>query len=311
VTTDASPRPDLTGVRIGFIGLGVMGAPMAAHLLDAGADLTVHTRTPQRAQPLLDAGARWAPSPADAARDAAFVVTIVGFPEDVEAVYFGRRGTAAAPTGGAGILSTAAPGAVLIDMTTSRPALAREIHAAAAARSIAALDAPVSGGDVGARAATLSIMVGGDADAFERARPILAVMGRLVVRQGAAGSGQLTKLCNQIAIAGTMFGALEALLFARRTGLDPTTVLTSIGAGAAASWTLLNLYPRAERGDFAPGFAARHFLKDLRIALDEASDAALDLPGLALAERLYGRMVEDEGRGDFGTHGLLLTLMGS
>jgi 3-hydroxyisobutyrate dehydrogenase len=310
MTTDAPPRPDLTGVRIGFVGLGVMGAPMAGHLLEAGADLTVHTRTPQRAKPLLDAGARWVSSPAEVARDAAFVVTIVGFPEDVEAVYFGQRGTAAAPVG-TGILSAAAPGTVLIDMTTSRPALARDIHAAAAARSLASLDAPVSGGDVGARAATLSIMVGGDAGAFERARPILAVMGRLVVHQGAAGSGQLTKLCNQIAIAGTMFGALEALLFARRMGLDPTTVLTSIGAGAAASWTLLNLYPRAERGDFAPGFAARHFLKDLRIALDEANDAALDLPGLALAERLYGRMVEDEGRGDFGTHGLLLTLMRS
>lgn len=309
MTMDASPRPDLTGVRIGFVGLGVMGAPMAGHLLAAGADLTVHTRTMQRARGLLDAGARWASSPAEAARDSAFVVTIVGFPEDVAAVYFGDREAAAAPVGGAGILAAAAPGAVLIDMTTSRPALAREIHAAAAARGITALDAPVSGGDVGARGASLSIMAGGDADAFERARPILAVMGRLVVHQGAAGSGQLTKLCNQIAIAGTMFGALEALLFARRMGLDPSTVLSSIGAGAAASWTLLNLYPRAERGDFAPGFAARHFLKDLRIALDEAHAAALDLPGLTLAERLYSRMVERDGRGELGTHGLLLTLM--
>jgi len=295
----------LRGWRIGFIGTGVMGRSMAGHLVRAGADVVVHTRTAARAAPLLEAGARWADDPAAAAADAAAVLSIVGDPDDVRAVYFGRGDDAAGP---GGVLAAAPPGALLIDLTTSQPALARQIAAAAAARGLAALDAPVSGGDVGARDATLSIMVGGDAAAFERAQPILRTLGRLIVHQGPPGAGQLAKLCNQIAIAGTMFGALEALRFAEATGLDPTTVLASIGAGAAGSWTLSNLYPRAVAGDFAPGFAARHILKDLRLALDEARQSALDLPGLALAERFYARMVEVEGRGDLGTHGLYLTL---
>lgn len=303
----AAPGP-LAGQRIGFVGAGVMGRSMAGHLVRAGADVVVHTRTPARAAPLLDAGAHWADDPAAAADGAAAVLTIVGYPSDVRDVYFGRGdGTDAAP---GGILAAAMPGALLIDLTTSAPALARRIAAAAVERGLDALDAPVSGGDVGARDATLSIMVGGEAAAFARAQPILGALGRLIVHQGPAGAGQLAKLCNQIAIAGTMFGALEALRFAVSTGLDPTTVLRSIGAGAAGSWTLTHLFPRALAGDFAPGFAARHFLKDLRLALDEARDADLELPGLALAERLYARMVEDEGRGDLGTHGLYLTLSG-
>ncbi|MEO8082755.1 MAG: NAD(P)-dependent oxidoreductase [Ardenticatenales bacterium] len=308
--THSNPRPDLSHLRIGFIGTGVMGAAMAGHLLDAGARLTVHTRTVARAEPLLARGARWAPTPAAAATDAEVVISIVGMPDDVEAVYFG----ASRPDGDAlgeaavGVLAAAAPGTLLIDMTTSRPSLAVAIHAAAAARGIAALDAPVSGGDVGARNATLSIMVGGDVEAFDRARPTLATLGRLIVHQGPAGAGQRTKLCNQIAIAGTMLGVLEALAFAEHSGLDPTTVLESIGAGAAGSWTMTNLYPRVIAGDFAPGFTARHFLKDLRLALEEARTMPVELPGLALAERLYARMVEAEGRGELGTHGLYLTM---
>ncbi len=192
-------------------------------------------------------------------------------------------------------------------MTTSSPSLAREIAAAAAARGIAALDAPVSGGDIGARNASLSIMVGGEAEAFARARPLLERMGRTLVYQGPAGAGQHCKLCNQIAIAGTMLGAMEALVYARGVGLEPLTVLESIGAGAAASWTLSNLYPRAVRGDLGPGFYAEHFLKDLRLALEEASSRGLRLPGLSLAERLYERLVA-EGGGRLGTQALIQVL---
>jgi len=286
-------------LRIAFVGTGVMGRPMAGHLLTAGYPLVVHNRSPDKAAPLLASGAAWAESPAAAAAGAEVVVTIVGLPEEVREVYLGSEG----------VVAHAAPGALLVDMSTSRPSLAREIHAAAAARGLAALDAPVSGGDVGARAATLSIMVGGDAEAFEQARPILEVMGRTVVHQGPAGSGQHAKLCNQLAIAGAVIGAMEALVYARGSGLDPETVLASIGAGAAASWTLDNLYPRALAGNFAPGFFVRHFLKDLRIARDEAAAMGLELPGLALAESLYERVVA-LGGAELGTQALYLALAG-
>jgi len=282
---------------LAFIGLGVMGGSMAGHLLAAGHPLTVYTRSAARAAPLVAAGARLADSAAEAVRGAAATISIVGFPQDVRQVYLGPEGVVAA----------AEPGSLLIDMTTSSPSLAREIAAAAAARGIAALDAPVSGGDIGARNASLSIMVGGEAEAFARARPLLERMGRTLVYQGPAGAGQHCKLCNQIAIAGTMLGAMEALVYARGVGLEPLTVLESIGAGAAASWTLSNLYPRAVRGDLGPGFYAEHFLKDLRLALEEASSRGLRLPGLSLAERLYERLVA-EGGGRLGTQALIQVL---
>ena len=268
--------------RLAFIGTGVMGRSMALNLRHAGYPLTVFNRTPERAAEVLSAGATWAESVAEAVQGAAFVITIVGYPADVREVYLADPG---------GIVAHARPGAVIIDMTTSEPQLAREIYAAAAARGIAALDAPVSGGDIGARSGTVSIMVGGEVQAFERARPVFEAMGQTIVHQGPAGSGQHAKMCNQIAIASQMIGVMEALVYARRAGLDPETVLQSIGAGAAASWGLANLYPRAARGDWAPGFYVHHFVKDLGIALAEAERMGIELPGLALARRLYERVV--------------------
>ena len=281
-----------------------MGAPMAGHLLAAGHELWVYNRSPERAAGLVEAGARLAPSPAAAAAEAEVVITIVGYPEDVRALYLEGYG------GGPGLVEAAPKGALLIDMTTSRPSLAREIAAAAGTRGLAALDAPVSGGDVGARAGSLSIMVGGDATAFARALPILEPMGGTIVHQGPPGAGQHTKMCNQIAIASTMIGVMEALLYARGAGLDPDVVLSSIGAGAAGSWSLRELYPRVVRGDLGPGFFVKHFVKDLRIARDEAEALGLRLPGLALALSLYERL-QDEGGGDLGTQALYQVLEAS
>jgi 3-hydroxyisobutyrate dehydrogenase len=274
---------------IAFIGTGVMGRSMAGHLLKAGHRLHVHNRTRARAQALLDAGAHWHDSAGAAAAEADFVFTIVGFPADVEEVYLSPDG----------IVARARRGAVLVDLTTSSPLLARRIAAAAGARGLAALDAPVSGGDVGAREARLVIMVGGDPAAFARARPLLETMGRNIVLHGGSGAGQHCKMANQISIASIMMSWCEALTYARRAGLDPARVIESIGGGAAASWSLNHLAPRALQGDFAPGFYVKHFLKDMRIALESAAEMQLDLPGLALAKRLYddvaGRGWEDNG----------------
>ena len=270
-----------SGQRVAFIGTGVMGRSMALNLLKAGFRLSVFTRTRARANDVLEAGAAWADSVAEAVRDAEFVVTIVGFPADVRRVYLDPSG----------IVAGARPGTVAIDMTTSEPSLAREIHERAAARGIRALDAPVSGGDIGARNATLSIMAGGDRDAFDRAMPLFQAMGRTIVYQGPAGSGQHTKMCNQICIASNMIGVMEALLYAQRAGLNPETVLQSIGSGAAASWSLSNLQPRALKGDFAPGFYVKHFLKDIRIAIAESERMGVASPGLRLAKDLYERVV--------------------
>ncbi|MGQ9590250.1 MAG: NAD(P)-dependent oxidoreductase [Planctomycetota bacterium] len=267
---------------VGFVGTGVMGRSMALHLIRAGYRLRVHNRTREKASDLLVAGASWAGSPGEAADGAAFVVTMVGFPSDVREVYL-------AP---GAILERAAAGSIAIDMTTSEPSLAREIYEKAKSRGVSALDAPVSGGDVGARNATLSIMVGGDREAFERALSLFRAMGKTIVHQGPAGSGQHTKLCNQIALASTMVGVMEALLYARRSGLDPARVLESIGSGAAGSWALTNLQPRALRGDFAPGFYVRHFLKDIRIAIAESERMGIATPGLRLAKDLYEKVVE-------------------
>lgn len=281
-------------MKIGFIGLGVMGAPMADHILRNGSELQVHTRTRRKAEPLLEAGAGWCDSPRELAGRCDVVCTMLGFPDDVREVYLGEDG----------LLASARENALLIDFTTSSPALAREISEAALERGASAVDAPVSGGDVGARNATLSIMVGAEPAAFERARPLFELLGSNVVLQGPPGSGQTAKLCNQTAIASTMLGVCEAIALARRGGLDPETVLKSIQGGAAGSWTLSNLAPRMLEGHLAPGFYVKHFIKDMRLALETAEAEGLELPGLRLTLERY-RKLEAEGGGDLGTQALI------
>jgi len=282
---------------IGWIGTGVMGSAMCGHLLAAGHPVKVFSRTRQRAEPLVSSGATWASSPAEAAKGADFVITMVGYPSDVREVVLGEEG----------LLGTAREGATLIDMTTSEPQLAREIFQAAKAKGVGALDAPVSGGDVGARNASLVIMVGGEQEVFDQALPVLQRLGKVVALQGGAGSGQNTKMVNQIAISSGMIGVCEALLYAFRAGLDVMKVIETIGTGAAGSWSLSNYGPRAVKGDFEPGFKVDHFIKDLGIALTEARRMNLSLPGLALAEQFYVSTTA-QGMGQKGTHSLLLTL---
>jgi 3-hydroxyisobutyrate dehydrogenase len=284
-------------MKIAWIGTGVMGASMAGHLMAAGHELTVHNRTKSKAEALLADGARWAATPAEAAAHAEIIFIIVGYPADVEAVTLGTDG----------ILSAANPGAVLVDCTTSSPALAQKTAVAAQTKGIAALDAPVSGGDVGAKNATLSFMVGGDAATFEKVKPLFAVMGKTIVLQGGPGAGQHAKMVNQILLASTMIGVCEALLYAEKSGLDPLTVLQSVGSGAAASWSLSNVWPRMIRDDFEPGFYVEHFIKDMGIALDEAKRMNLGLPGLELACKLYNKTAE-LGFARKGAQALLLAL---
>ena len=287
----------MDALRIGWIGTGIMGASMCGHLMAAGHLATIFTRTRARAEPLLARGAVWADTPRAVAAATDVVFTMVGYPADVREVVLGPEGA----------LTGAAPGTILIDMSTSEPALAREIAAAASARGIASLDAPVSGGDIGAREARLSIMVGGDAATFARVHPLFARMGRTIVHQGPAGSGQHTKMVNQILIATGMIGVCEALLYARKYGLDVPTVLESVSGGAAGSWSLTNYVPRLEKGDLAPGFMIEHFVKDMGIALAESKRTGLVLPGLELAERLYAGLVA-QGHGRKGIQALLLAL---
>ncbi len=274
-----------------------MGSSMCGHVLDAGYSVTVYNRTRERAEPLLERGATWASSPADVAAASDAVFSIVGYPDDVRAVILGEQG----------VLEGTAPGTVSVDMTTSEPSLAVEIYSTARERGVDAIDAPVSGGDVGARNATLSIMVGGDEEPIERVRPILESMGQTIVRQGGPGAGQHTKMVNQVLIATGMIGVCEALLYGYRAGLDLDTVLESVAGGAAGSWSLTNYGPRMLAGDFAPGFVVDHFVKDMGIALGEAKRAKLALPGLALAEQLYVAL-QAQGHGRKGTHSLILAL---
>lgn len=280
--------------RVGFVGTGVMGLSMAGHVLAAGYALGVFNRTRERALPLLDRGAVWHPDPASLAAASDVVVTIVGYPADVEAVYLGDGG----------ILGAAPAGSLAIDMTTSSPRLARLLAEEGSAGGVEVLDAPVSGGDTGARNGTLAIMVGGSEDGFRRARPLFETMGRTIVRLGGPGAGQYTKMCNQIAIASGMVGVSEAMHYARAAGLDPALVVQTIEHGAAGSWSLSNLMPRAIAGDFAPGFKIKHFVKDLGIALESAAEMGLDLPGLEMAHRTYAAM-EAAGEGEDGTQALL------
>lgn len=271
-----------------------MGASMAGHLLAAGHAVHVFNRSRSKAEKVLAQGGTWCESPAEVARRAPFVITMVGTPDDVRSVYQGPDG----------LISAAQSGATLIDMTTSDPGLAAELAKAGTDRQLEVLDAPVSGGDIGARNATLSIMVGGSPEGFERALPLFQRLGKTILLQGPAGSGQYTKLCNQVAIASTMLSVCEAMALAKASGLDPTRVLESITPGAAGSWALSNLMPRALRGDFEPGFSVQHFLKDLAIALGCAQRLGLELPGLTLAQRLYEEL-RQQGAGSKGTQVLL------
>jgi 3-hydroxyisobutyrate dehydrogenase len=284
-------------MRVGWIGTGVMGTSMCGHVLAAGYEVTVHNRTRARADSLVERGATWADTPADVAAASEITFSIVGYPADVREVLLGPDG----------VVGAAAAGSVVVDMTTSEPSLAEEIHTAAAARGVGALDAPVSGGDIGARNAALSIMVGGDQETFARVRPLFEVMGKTIVRQGGPGAGQHTKMVNQILIATGMIGVCEALLYGYRAGLDLETVLESVAGGAAGSWSLSNYGPRMLAGNFDPGFVVEHFVKDMGIALSEAKRMKLSLPGLALAEQLYVALIA-QGHGRKGTHSLLLAL---
>jgi len=286
-----------TKTPVAFIGLGMMGAHMAGHILDAGHPLHVYNRTRARAEPLIARGATWHDDAGAAASQASIVITMVGLPRDVEDIYLGQGG----------ILARAAPGAILVDMTTSSPSLAVRIAAAAKAKGLRALDAPVSGGDIGARNGSLSIMVGGETHAYEAVRPLLECMGSTIVHQGPAGAGQHTKLTNQIVVAGNLVAVCEALLYATRAGLDVESVLESISGGAASSWALSNLAPRIVEGDYAPGFFVDHFVKDMGIALEEAARMQIAMPGLALAHQLYVAL-QAQGHGRDGTQSLILAL---
>ncbi len=278
---------------VGFIGLGVMGASMASHVLGGGYELIVYNRTKAKADLLLARGAKWAETPAEVAAVSDVVVTIVGYPKDVEEVYLGPNGILAAKKGG-----------YVVDMTTSSPILAKRIYKEAKAKGISALDAPVSGGDIGARNGQLVIMAGGDRQAFDELQALFGLMGRTIRYFGEAGAGQYTKMVNQIAIASGMVGVAEAIAFAKKAGLNATDVIETISEGAAASWSLSNLGPRMVRGDTAPGFFIKHIIKDLKIALECAEEMHIEMPGLTLAKRLYDQLAA-RGMEDCGTQTLI------
>ena len=283
--------------NIGWVGTGVMGAPMAGHLQAAGHKLYVYNRTAAKAQVLVDAGAVLCESPREVARQSEFVFSIVGYPVDVESTYLSTDG----------ILAGAKAGSVVIDMTTSEPALAKRICKVAGRQGVDVLDAPVSGGDIGARNAALAIMVGGEQSVFDRVKPLFECMGKNIAYMGPAGAGQHTKMSNQILIAGTMIGTVESLLYAHRSGLNLEEVIAVIGSGAASSWSINNLGPRIVKGDFDPGFYIKHFVKDMGIALAEAKAMRLVLPGLALVSQFYQAAIA-QGLEDLGTQGLYKVL---
>lgn len=284
-------------MRVGWVGTGVMGAAMAGHVLAAGHEVTVTSRTRSKAEELLANGATWADTPAEVAAASDVSCAIVGYPEDVREVFLGDSG----------LIAGSRSGGVVVDMTTSNPSLALEIHAVALDAGVESVDAPVSGGDVGAKNGALSIMVGGSDDAVAAAMPVFETMGKTIVHQGGPGAGQHTKAVNQILIASGMIGLAEALLYAQKAGLDLNQVMESVSGGAAGSWSLSNYGPRMLKGDFAPGFFVDHFVKDMGIALQEAGAMDLPTPGLALAHELY-QSLQDMDRGDNGTQALILAL---
>lgn len=282
-------------MRIGFIGTGVMGTGIINNLLKHGNAVTVFNRTKAHAQNVIDHGAKWAESPAAVTKSADIVMTMVGFPQDVAEVYRGDQG----------IFSAVQPGQLLIEMTTSKPSLAKQLAAEAKEKGAAMLDAPVSGGDIGAKNGTLTVMVGGDRSVFEKHQAFFQQFGKDVHYYGPAGSGQHAKAANQIMVAGTMTGLAEMLVYARAAGLNLSDVLTTVGGGAAANWSLTNYGPRILKKDYTPGFFAKHFLKDLRIALEEADKMNLDLPATKTAKDLYETLVDQKGLGDEGTQALV------
>ncbi len=281
-------------MKIAFIGIGVMGKSMASNLMTAGHDLTVYTRTKIKAQDLIDRGAKWASTPIQVAKDVDVVISMVGYPQDVEEIYLGENG----------VLKSVKAGATIIDMTTSSPKLAQRIYKIALGQGISSLDAPVSGGDVGAKNGTLAIMVGGDKAAFDKMMPLFNAMGKTICYFGTAGSGQYAKMSNQIAIASNMMGVCESLAYAKKCGLNPDDVLSVISTGAAGSWSLSNLAPRMLKGEFAPGFFIKHFIKDMKIAIESAKEMNLQLPGLILAEKLYEELAA-KGLENDGTQALI------
>ena len=283
--------------RIGWIGTGVMGSSMCGHLLGAGFSSTVYNRTREKAERLLARGALWAMSPKEVAESSDVIFTIVGYPADVRAVVLGEDG----------VLAGCEEGNIIVDMTTSQPSLAIEIAQAAAEKGVHTVDAPVSGGDVGAREATLSIMIGGEKEVVEALQPCWEAMGRTIVHQGGPGAGQHTKMVNQVLIATNMIGVCEALLYGYRAGLDLVTVMKSVASGAAGSWSLSNLGARIIDNNFDPGFFVEHFVKDMGIALEESKRLGLSMPGLALAHQLYLSLVA-LGHGRDGTQALMLAL---
>ena len=293
----AAPTIEPGTTKIGWIGTGVMGASMVGHLLDAGFSVTVFSRTKSKCDPLIAKGAAWADSPQAVAEASDVVFSIVGFPNDVREVMLGSNGA----------LAGSKPGNILVDMTTSDPSLAVEISNAAKEKGVFSVDAPVSGGDVGAKNGALSIMIGGEKEIVDALRPCWDVMGKTIVHQGSAGAGQHTKMVNQILIATNMIGVCEALLYGYKAGLDLPTVLESVGSGAAGSWSLSNLGPRIMNNHFDPGFFVEHFIKDMGIALAEAKQMGLSLPGLALSHQLY-LAVQAQNHGRDGTHALQLAL---
>lgn len=284
---------DKTMEKIGWIGTGVMGGSMCKHLLDAGYEVNVYNRTPSKAESLLEAGAEWCDSAAEVAHNSTFIFLIVGYPKDVEKLMLGDSG----------LLTNASSGSYIIDMTTSTPTLAEKIHSIAKEKDIHTLDAPVSGGDVGAKEGTLAFMVGGEQSVFKKVEPFFNLMGENINYMGGPGKGQHTKMSNQTLIAGTMIGVVESLLYAYKAGLDLEEVIETIGKGAASSWSINNLGPRIANDDFDPGFFIKHFVKDMRIALDEAHKMELSLPGLALAEQFYTSAMA-QGYENLGTQGL-------
>ncbi|EHQ8456103.1 NAD(P)-dependent oxidoreductase [Listeria monocytogenes] len=280
--------------KIGFVGTGVMGSSMAGHLLEAGYEVLVYTRTKTKAEDLLEKGALWIKTPGELANKVDILISMVGYPKDVEELYLGENG----------FLENLAVGTVAIDMTTSSPALAKKMAEFGREKGIGVLDAPVSGGDIGAKNGTLAIMVGGSEDVFLKVKPIFDILGSSVILQGDAGAGQHTKMVNQIAIASNMIGVTEAIIYAEAAGLNPSSVLDSISGGAAGSWSLANLIPRVLKYDFSPGFFIKHFIKDMGIAISEAKQMGLELPGLTLAEKMYQTLAE-QGLSEEGTQALI------
>lgn len=281
-------------MKIGFIGVGVMGGPMVLNLMKKGFDVSIYTRTKSKAEGVIAAGAHWCDTIADCAAGRDVVITIVGYPKDVEEVYFSEKG----------ILNSADKGTVLIDMTTTSPRLSERIYAAAKEKGMTALDAPVSGGDVGAQKGTLAIMVGGDRDAFDKMHDVFAAMGTNIRYQGGAGCGQHTKMANQIAISGCVAAVCEAIAYAKRRGLDPQDMFDAISTGAAGSWQLTNNGQKIINGDYAPGFYVKHFIKDMNIALDEAQARDLDLTVLHMVRDKYDELAA-QGGADEGTQALI------